>query len=86
MKLKIKPELKYVDLTNGQNHMKQIKLILKRHPELCLRTYFFANHSFNTETVSMARSNNHIVAVFAKVEDCVLLDRGDGIRWGTFAD
>lgn len=75
--------LTYFDLDPNKDHMKQIKEILKQHSELCLCTYHFANHLFSAvKDMKLFKNKRHIVAVFGNIKNCVLINRGDGIRWG----
>lgn len=70
------------DLNPNEDHIKQIKRILKSHQDLCLLTYHFSNHIVNVESdFPSGRSDDHFVAYFGLVEERTLIDRGDGIRW-----
>lgn len=70
------------DLNPNEDHIKQIKKILKSHQDLCLLTYHFSNHIVNAESdFPSGRSDDHFVAYFGLVEERTLIDRGDGIRW-----
>lgn len=69
-----------VDLMPNRDTKKQIIEILNEHPDWYLSTYFhrkwYSNYQHSTSDTT------HIVAEFNTKENCIPIERNDGIRWG----
>lgn len=69
-----------VDLAPNKDPKEQILEILNDHPDWYLSTYFHRKWYSNYQR--SASDTSHIVAEFNTRENCVTIDRNDGIRWG----
>lgn len=78
-KIKLNESIR-IDLDSDRDTKEQILEILEKHPNWYLTTYFHRKWYSNYHQ-SMTDSS-HIVAEFNTRENCVPIDRNDGIRWG----
>lgn len=69
-----------IDLVPNRDPQEQILEILKDHPDWYLSTYFHRKWYSNYQ--HSASDTSHLVAEFNTRENCVPIDRNDGIRWG----